>query len=88
MTKLNKYFVYVDDGNGCYKIAVPAENEKAARKFVEGSGDVIAIKNITEEFPISLDSIARALNIVGMGQHESDFVLRTLSATGIAENLF
>ena len=58
---MKKYMVYMDDGRDCFKVAVPANNEKTARKYVEGNGEVIAVKDITEDFPISLDKVAQAL---------------------------
>lgn len=41
---MKKYMVYLDDGKDCFKVAVPAVNEKAARKYVEGNGEVIAVR--------------------------------------------
>lgn len=48
---MKKYMVYMDDGRDCFKAAIPAANEKAARKYVEGNGEVIAIKDVTKDFP-------------------------------------
>lgn len=45
---MKKYMVYMDDGRDCFKAAIPAANEKAARKYVEGNGEVVAIKDVTE----------------------------------------
>lgn len=47
---MKKYMVYMDDGRDCFKAAIPATNEKAARKYVEGNGEVIAIKDVTKDF--------------------------------------
>ena len=41
---MKKYMVYLDDGKDCFKAAIPAANEKAARKYVEGNGEVIAAR--------------------------------------------
>ena len=71
---MKKYMVYMDDGRDCFKVAVPANNEKAARKYVEGNGEVIAVKDITEDFPISLDKVAQALKM-----HSSDRLKLILS---------
>ena len=46
---MKKYMVYMDDGRDCFKVAVPANNEKAARKYVEGNGEVISVKDVTKE---------------------------------------
>ncbi len=83
--KLNKYFVYLDDGSNVMKVAIPAKSEKEARNYVEGNGEVIAIKNVTDDFPISSDKIARALLNAGFGQIEVDLVVRTLQQTDITD---
>lgn len=81
-----KYFVYLDYGDDVLKIAVPAANEKAARKFVEGNGEVIAIKEVTDEIKISSHKVLTALHDAGMNRTEVDFIVRTLNETGITEN--
>ena len=82
---MKKYMVYLDDGRHCFKAAIPAANEKAARKYVEGNGEVIAVKDITEDFPISLDKVAQALKNAQFGQIEIDLITRCLSFNDIAE---
>lgn len=83
---MKKYMVYLDDdGRDCFKAAIPAANEKAARKYVEGNGEVIAVKDITEDFPISLDKVAQALKNAQFGQIEIDLITRCLSFNDIAE---
>ncbi|MCC8077601.1 MAG: hypothetical protein LIO60_04525 [Oscillospiraceae bacterium] len=82
---MKKYMVYMDDGRDCFKVAVPAKNEKAARDYVMGNGEVIAVKDITDEYPISLDKISDALKKAQFGQTEIDLVLRCLSFNDIAE---
>lgn len=82
---MKKYMVYLDDGRDCYKVAVPAANEKAARKYVEGNGEVIAVKDITEDYPISLDKVVQALRNAQFGQIEIDLITRCLSFNDIVE---
>lgn len=53
---MKKYMVYLDDGKDCFKAAIPATNEKAARKYVEGNGEVTAVKDITK---ISLSALIK-----------------------------
>lgn len=84
--KLRKFYVYVDDGTeNPIKLAVPAKNEKYAREFAEGTGEVVAIKDITEVHPISLRKVSEALYDAFFGKTEIDLILRTLSQTGIAD---
>ena len=82
---MKKFAVYLEDRAGVYKIAVPAENEKAARKYVEGNGEIITVKDVTEEYPISAGYIADALTAYGFGEFEKDLVVRALQDIDIAE---
>ena len=82
---MRKFMVYLDDGRDCYRIAVPAKDKKDAIKFCEGNGDVIGVKDVTEEYPISLDKISKALVCAQFGGVEIDLILRTLSKCNIAE---
>ena len=44
MKKLHVYTVYMDDGDA-FKVTIPAESEAAAKEYVAGNGDVIAVKD-------------------------------------------
>lgn len=83
--KLKKYLVYLDDGKAVYKIAVPAKSKAAAEKFCEGNGEVIKVKDITNEVPIDAEAVAHALKGRNFGEMEIDIIIRTLTSTGIAE---
>ena len=83
--KLRKFIVYLDGGSDCFKIAVPAKNKKEAIKFCEGNGDLISVKDVTEEYPIDLSRVYKALLNAGFGYKEIDFITRTLQETQIAE---
>lgn len=84
--KLNKYFVYLDDGNDVLKIAVPAESESEAEKFCEGNGEIVKIKEITSEVQIAADAVAYALKKgQNFSETEIDLIIRTLTSTGMAE---
>ena len=85
MKPLRKYVVYLDDGELVYKLYVPAVNEEAAKIYCEDNGDIVAVKDVTEEFPISANCVAAALRNYGFGETEMDLILRTLQTTGIAE---
>lgn len=82
---MKKYMVYMDDGRDCFKVAIPAVSEKEARRCVEGNGEVIAVKDATKDFPISLDKVTQALKNAQFGQIEIDLITRCLSFNEIAE---
>lgn len=44
MKKMHVYTVYMDDGDA-FKVTIPAVSEAAAKEYVAGNGDVIAIKD-------------------------------------------
>lgn len=75
----------MDDGRDCFKCAIPAVNEKAARKYVEGNGEVIAVKDVTADFPISASKVADALLQAGFGIEETNFITRCLQVNDIAD---
>lgn len=83
--KMKKYMVYLDDGKDTYKVAIPAKDEKAAREYVQGNGEVIAVKDVTDSYPISADKVAQALKNANFGQIEIDYITRTLSEINICE---
>lgn len=82
---MKKYLVYLDDSTDCFKVAVPAFDEKAARKYVEGNGEIIAVKDISDDYPIDLNKVVQALRSAQFGQIEIDLITRCLSFSDIAE---
>jgi hypothetical protein len=82
---MRKYFVYLDDGKSVFRVAVPAKNEKDARRYVDGNGEVVAINDVTKDYPISAQKVADALIFAGFGATERDFIVRALTISGIAD---
>ena len=80
---MKKYMVYLDDGKTCFKVAVPAINEKKAKEYVANNGEIIAIKDITEDFPIDLDKVTQALRLSHFGDTEIDIITRCLIINNI-----
>lgn len=80
-----KYMVYIDDGLCVYKIAIAAVSEDAAKARCAGNGEIIAVRDVTANYPISLDRVAKALEISGFGNYEADFICRALAEFNIAE---
>ena len=82
---LKKYMVYIDDGSDCLKVAVLAINEDAAKEYVKGNGEVIAVKDVTEDYKISINKVWTALKKEEFCEAEIDFITRWLAFTGIAD---
>lgn len=79
-----KYMVYFEDGEHCYKEAIPATSEKDAKEYVAGNGEVIAVKDISKDYPISTSKVYDALKNANFGETEIDLIIRTLTKTNIA----
>lgn len=82
---MKKYMVYFEDSENVYKAAIPAKDQKDAADYVKGNGEIIAVKDVTDQFPISLDKVADALQRAGFGEYEMDLITRTLSRMNIAD---
>ena len=81
MKKMHVYTVYMDDGD-VYKVTIPAVSEAAAKEYVAGNGDVIAIKDAPIQ-DIDTGCLADTLRRGGWGQMEIDVITRTLAAVGL-----
>ena len=87
---LFNFMVYIDggtdqDGNDILmKIAVPAKDEHDARDYVSGNGEIIAVRDVSDQYRINASRIYDALENAGFKQHEIDFIVRTLQRTEIA----
>ena len=82
-----KFMVYLDAGDNygdVYKIAVPAKDEQDARDYVYGNGEVIAVRDVSDEYPIRADRVFDALKDAGFKEKEIDFIVRTLTRTEVA----
>ena len=83
------FMVYIDGGtdqNGndiLMKIAVPAKDEQDARDYVAGNGDIVAVRDVSDEDRISSSRVYDALEKANFTQHEIDYIVRTLQRTEI-----
>ena len=82
---MKRFMVYLDDGDNVYKLAIPAKDEKAAREYVQGNGEVIAVKEVEAKDLISAERVAQALENANFGKYEIDFITRALQEINICE---
>lgn len=82
---MKKYLVYMDDGCDCFKLAIPADSVKAAKKYVAGNGEIVKVTDVTAEYPISVEKVGEALLKAGFGEYETDFITRALTQINIVE---
>lgn len=81
------FMVYIDggtdhDGNDILmKIAVPAKDEQDARDYVSGNGEIVSVRDVSDEYRISSSRVYDALEKANFTQHEIDYIVRTLQRT-------
>lgn len=74
--------IYMDDGHSTFKVTVPAFSKKDAKEYVQGNGDVVAVKP-SELQDIDLNCLADTLKRSGWGQQEIDIIVRALAQIGL-----
>ena len=82
MKKMNIYDLYMDDGRNTFKVTVPAFSKKDAKEYVQGNGEVVAIKP-SELQDIDLNCLANTLKRSEWGQQEIDVITRALAQIGL-----
>lgn len=82
MKNMNVYDLYMDDGHNTFKVTVPAFSKKDAKEYVQGNGEVVAIKP-SELQDIDLNCLADTLRRSGWGQQEIDVITRALAQIGL-----
>ena len=80
-----KYCVQVEVQDDVMEFAIPARSKDEAKLYVEDVGKVIAVEDITDRKPISVDKVATALHKYGFGKTEIELITRTLLVTYIAD---
>ena len=83
MKKMTVYDVYLDAGRDALKVTVPAENQKAAEQYVQGNGEIVAIRKNPDIQDIDLRCLADTLSRGGWGQMEIDIITRALVQVGL-----
>lgn len=82
MRRMNVYDLYMDDRHSTFKVTVPAFSKKDAKEYVQGNGDVVAVKP-SELQDIDLNCLADTLKRSGWGQQEIDIIVRALAQIGL-----
>lgn len=82
---MKKYIAYLDDGESVIKVAVPANNAAGVKRYVAGNGEIIKVKDVTDEYPISSVKVKLALEQSGFGETEKWLIVRALELMGITE---
>ena len=72
------YRVIMEDKENAYKEFIPAENTKEIKECWGGNGEFVSIKDVTNEYPINIGSVIKALESYGFSKPEVDIISRTL----------
>lgn len=79
-----KYFVYLDDRGRLSRIAVAAVSEEAAKAHCKGNGVIVAVRDVTDDYPIGIKGIREVLLDGGYGEPETDWICQLLTDCEIA----
>ena len=61
--------------DGAFKLTRPAKDEKAFHYQFDGNGEILKLKDITEETPISLGHLEKTLQKAEYGKREIELIL-------------
>lgn len=75
---MRKYMVYLEDKDNVYRLAIPASTPQDAIDWSEGNGDLVAVKDVTDDYQIRSERVADALLRYGFSRTEVDFLVRSL----------
>lgn len=73
----------MDDGQDCFKATVLAQSKQGAIDYVNGNGEVIAIRENETVKDIDVDCLADTLKINGWGNMEIDVITRLITICGL-----
>jgi len=84
MKPLRKYVVYLEnDWEQIVKIGVPAENEEAARKYLEGRGTIVKIDDVSEKTHIPRKNVEALFMMSDFSKVTTGWIIETLRMAGI-----
>lgn len=73
----------MDDGCDCFKVTVPAQTKQGAIDYVNGNGEIIAIRESENLRDIDVDCLAETLRLNSWGQMEIDVITRLITICGL-----
>lgn len=78
--KLNLYeFIMEEKGNdNVYKMRRPAEDEEVLKYRYGGNGEFVTIRDVTDNYPISVSKVIKALKKAEFGEEEIDVISYSL----------
>ncbi len=82
---MKKYMVYIDDIKCVFKQAILAESENEVREQLHGCGEIVAIKEVGDDYLISLEKVEEALVRANFGKAEITYITEALYKCRIAE---
>ena len=72
------YEAIIDDGEQVFKASRLALDEEDFESRYGGNGELVRIRDVTEDFPISENAVRSALEAAGFGEAEREAVVSLL----------
>jgi len=76
--KHQMYEAIVDAGDHVFKVNRIARDEEDFKSIYGGNGELVRLRNVTEDFPISENAVRTALVTAGFGEAEVEAVVHLL----------
>ena len=68
----------IDDGSNVFKVYETAKNKSEAEKSAQGNGEIVRIKDVTDEYPISTERLQNVLDS-NFGKVESHIICQMVA---------
>lgn len=78
MKNYKMYEMILDDGQNIIKVVCPALSVKDLKKQYSGNGEFVRIKEVTENYPLSITNIMISLREAGYGEIEREAIARII----------
>lgn len=78
---MRAYEAIIDDGQDVYKVTRCVESEEVFREIYGGNGEIVRIKDITDETPIGLGRLEQVLIAGGFGRQETAIIVSIVRDT-------
>lgn len=82
MLKIYKVYIdattYNNSSEDIYSVLIPAENVEKAIEYANGNGEIIATKDVTDNFNVNISDVMQAMENEGLSKEIITIVERTL----------
>lgn len=79
---MKRFMVYTESAGYLSKSAIVAENKKEAEELFTKQVEVVAVKDVTDDYVISESQLRESLESGGFGVYEIEFIIQSVNKCG------